>query len=720
MEGVSSIYSSACKRMNVSPVPEFINALIQNQKTAALQSKVPPLNDVDIRCIAEAIENLKEDANLKVLNLEENSFGLEGVQALMESLERNPHRIRELRLGRNNLKDTCAAVIGQTLARTSCGLKVLDLSENGLTRLAIPPVAAALQSIHCELVELSFHNNKIEGDAAAELVEAIKSNSSLKHLHFGFNVLRDTGVYSIARALPQMPRLVTLDLTANRIGPDGGEALASALCDPNCRLQRLNLQHNLLESRGIAAFDRVLRKNNSLIQLFLGFMSPTPEVGELILKALTQNRSLLLLDVLGWKLHQQRTLEVIKQIQDANGTFAALVTDACSAIIPQVQQGNKQREERGTHPVYVGADDREAYVATKSQKRFTRAQSRHSSRARSRSVHSEKSGRMSVTRVRKASHGGSGRPGSTASSHEYRRQPSHTVDEEIKTGGDSHEHKTQGGAGSMEKRHSLPANGSTAELLTMEEEKEVAGLLHELETKAECDAETKRVVRELVNSLCGKVQQQKREMQAVYSRIVNLERRRECTCTQRSQPGGDFAMSTPIHQQNYQRTNVVTSGALPSSSLQSVLHSQSMNVEGGFASHQQQNYSTRNYANSPFYEMEKGGPTITKTSGSTSMFPPPHSSPTGGQQASRSMSRGRYDLSNPERAVTPLVRPSEQHDLPPNISSRAIEESGNRCPKETSLQRSASVVNFASRLEPSPAPDRQPPRRKIAPSALIN
>lgn len=69
--------------------------------------------------------------------------------------------------------------------------------------------------------------------------------------------------------------------------------------------------------------------------------------------------------------------------------------------------------------------------------------------------------------------------------------------------------------------------------------------------------------------------------------------------------------------------------------------------------------------------------------------------------------------------MTPLVRPSEVHDHPPLLAV-ANEVSGNQRAEETLLQRSASVTNFPPRIEPSPAADRNPPGRKMPPSAFID
>lgn len=93
--------------------------------------------------------------------------------------------------------------------------------------------------------------------------------------------------------------LSTLDLTANRITGDGLKALITALCQPTCKLQRLNVRHNMLQSNIVSCFGDVLAKNKSLIQLFLGFINPDAEAAKMVLAGLRQNSTLLLLDIYG-------------------------------------------------------------------------------------------------------------------------------------------------------------------------------------------------------------------------------------------------------------------------------------------------------------------------------------------------------------------------------------------------------------------------------------
>eukprot|EP00796_Vickermania_ingenoplastis_P004721 gene4721-3412_t len=722
----AEVYLTACDRAGAQPIHEFVDILDRGDKVATLSSRTPPLSDTELTCIATAIRRLPEASELKVLSLEENGFGLEGVQALMEALEANPYRIREVRLGKNNLKDQCAVLIGQALARTRCGLKVLDLSENGITKLGVFPISNALESPHCELVELSFHNNKIEGDAAGALAAAMSKNGTLKHLHLGYNTLRDTGAIALAQQLPNVRHLATLDLTANRIGKEGGAALAKALCDSRCGLQRLNLRHNLLDSEGIEAFESVVRVNQSLIQLFLGFMSPTPDAAEKVLDALLDNHTLLLLDVYGWKLHQKRTADCLLQIQRRNDTLAALVTDACQPIAKQIDEGNEDRDDRGVHPLYVGPDDRDAYLATKSLKRFSRAQSRrtsrNASRNRSQSANTSRgdgggSVSSSVRRVRRYHHAGD--TSSRASSSSRGRPRQRVISPGVRQGSagtpkalTQQDYPTASGT-----RHVPPPTTAVTNNYGMEtEDRDIERLLSEL-ARTPCDGETKRVVRDITESLLAKIKHQRRESRTLLSRIEKLESRRECLC---HQPGHN---SAPTGSASY-RSNVPMNYYSPTPAAAPTTRPVS-DTTAASANTRPTAYGAAGYTN-PSYPASN-----TRMGGANSYGPGPSSSyqqqqefvpsPSSYQQQRRA-SMGTPGPSSyllhrslsrqndyQERAMTPLVHPSELHDEPPSLA-RPNEVSGKQRPEETSLQRSASVMNFPPRIEPSPAQDMNPPQ----------
>ncbi|KAG5474443.1 hypothetical protein LSCM1_03227 [Leishmania martiniquensis] len=742
-------YMSACKREHAQISDAFVQALDTDAKTAALGQGTLPLNDVDVCCVAEVIRTLSDSSQLRVLVLEENSFGLPGVTALMEAIEANPNHIRELRLGKNNLKDQAAVVIGNTLSRSGCGLKVLDLSENNITKLGVIPIAAALQQSFSDIVELSFHNNKIECDAASYIGQALRTAPKLKHLHLGYNALRDNGAAQIARSIPHAVCLSTLDLTANRISGEGGRELVRALLDPACTVQRLNMRHNQLDSGTIVLFADVIARNTSLIQLFLGFMSPSPEAAATVLSAIPHNRTLLLLDIYGWKLNPKSTLALIQAVQETNSTLAALVTDACELIASNVDEGNAMREEKlDLHPIYVGPDDRDAYLATKSLRRYSRAQSRRQSRAGSRAQSRSRADGQPASRTasshRRSERGGS-RPASRPASRSSRavspaeqdavqvqEPPSHRSSSRRsrQKNGSPHRHRHRHGESapgdlapsadaSAQPRapRSVPASlhsssrspqAEAGHLLPAPSKKvdeSIEALVDELQDTP-CNPDTTRVLKRIIKVLQGSIQHQHSQIQALTARVSELEARRECHCgvgerisgrptasPQRSSSPGNQPQSTGFRAKGSATT------ASPSGSNGSAY--QRMNSKSGSSSYGRATAAA-----------DAGDDGSHKQQGQqlhqAQLLPTTNS-------LQRSLSRMSQNASImvTERCTTLQV----SQDIPPDIA-HPNDESGEHHPEGVELQRSASIQTFPPCIEPSPSQDPNPPLRKSVSQAF--
>lgn len=671
-------YIKECRRQKAVCAAELVDALDKNLKNATFGRRTTPLNDNDVCCIAEAIRALREENLLRAIVLEESSFGMPGITAIMEAVEANPNRIRELRLGRNNLRDEAAIVIGHTLSRSGCGLKVLDLSENSITKLGIIPIAAALQKPFSEIVELSFHNNKLEGDAAPYIAQAISAAPHLRHLHLGYNALRDGGAAHIARCVPSAPLLSSLDLTANRICKEGGEELVRALLNPSCKVQRLNLRHNPMESDTIRLFADVVARNTSLIQLFLGYMNPNQDSAAAVLAALPQNQTLLLLDIYGWKLSQKTTLPLILDVQQRNRILAALVTDACQAIAPQIDEANVVREDMELHPIYVGPDDRDAYLATRSLRRYSRAQSKRQSRASSK-VRS---------RARADSRNGS-RPESNRRSS---RPPSRA--------------QSEGGAGQQRNGRSPRSAAQSAPVSLRAKEgaaspvassqrmnRELEALLEELRDSP-CDPKAAQVLSSIVrllDSTCRSQQQQIYEMQ---TRIDILERRRECTCGGPSYPSNARANTNAIIVSENANTTPRAANGIPAA-----VYSRQISENGPSVSLQRAGVAG---TESGILKNRERSPVRINVEHSGNR----HSTPSAFQ---RSLSRMSENTTG--TAIEYPVTPYCQKDAPPDIA-HPNDESGEQHPESVDLQRSVSIQTYPPQIEPSPARDSNPPLRK--------
>ena len=367
MTSAVHLYVKLCRDSNQEAALELVNALSGGHRECVLSDRTVPLTDKELVTISEA---LRLPHSLRMLDLDGNHIGVAGLQSLLAGMAANPS-IRELRLGRNDLGDPAAAVLGNFLANNGVGLRVLDLSLNAIGNIGCIAIFQALSSRNCHITEISLHGNRMHADCGIPIAQAIKQTTSLKHLHLGFNGLRDAGAIHIGRALTSTQILSSLDLTGNGIGPQGGKELAWWIMSGST-LQRLNLRHNLFDDDTFRVFAEVIQAKTHLTHLFLGFMSPSPQVAELVFRSLERNTSLLLFDAMEWALAGtaagaapriiRQDEQILRNIASANDTIRAILTDAFAVEPEALASMNKARGQRGVAPVYVGVDERAGHT----------------------------------------------------------------------------------------------------------------------------------------------------------------------------------------------------------------------------------------------------------------------------------------------------------------------------------------------------------------------
>ena len=109
---------------------------------------------------------------------------------------------------------------------------------------------------------LELRGNNITGSGIRYLTSAIRYLPALKVLSLEWNNL-ENGVAVLADALMFNSSLQVLDLRNNKIGPEGGSALAR-LIETNTSLQRLDLRWNELGQIGGQSLLMALRKSHCL------------------------------------------------------------------------------------------------------------------------------------------------------------------------------------------------------------------------------------------------------------------------------------------------------------------------------------------------------------------------------------------------------------------------------------------------------------------------
>ncbi|XP_029617748.1 tripartite motif-containing protein 16-like [Salmo trutta] len=112
-------------------------------------------------------------------------------------------------------EEGCASLVSALMSKPS-HLRELDLSNNDLKDSGVKLLSAGLGDPHCKLDTLSLSRCQVTEEGCASLVSALRSNPS--HLR-------------------------ELDLSYNHPGDSGVRLLSAELEDPNCRLEKLNVEH---------------------------------------------------------------------------------------------------------------------------------------------------------------------------------------------------------------------------------------------------------------------------------------------------------------------------------------------------------------------------------------------------------------------------------------------------------------------------------------------
>ena len=188
--------------------------------------------------------------------------------------------------------DMMATVLPNTVSLTK-----LDLSNTMLNSIRTNKVTCALKNIS-SLKVLNINNNDIDEEAIGSLTAALCSNRLIEHINLSHNKLSYTGVLHIANSLSE--NIKNFDISSNFIASDDVVDLGAALS--KCPLlQQLNISCNLLKLTGVLTIARFLRHHPTLKILDLSnntvsFSSACEFIVDVILSV---NKTLVNLNVCG-------------------------------------------------------------------------------------------------------------------------------------------------------------------------------------------------------------------------------------------------------------------------------------------------------------------------------------------------------------------------------------------------------------------------------------
>ncbi|XP_034150358.1 NACHT, LRR and PYD domains-containing protein 3 [Esox lucius] len=219
---------------------------------SALQSADSPLRELDLRNSELSDDGSKVFTALKhplcklqTLRLGDFKVSEEDFGSLASALQSPDSPVRELVLRNCKLFEDGGKLF-HSLKHQHCNLQTLRLNRCYLTKRSCEALASALSSNSSHLKELDLsHNYLLDSGVKLLSVGLVHQNCKVEQLRLSFCRVTEEGCASLASAMRSNPsHLRELDLSFNHPGDSGVKLLSHRLEDPDCRLEKLNVDHN--------------------------------------------------------------------------------------------------------------------------------------------------------------------------------------------------------------------------------------------------------------------------------------------------------------------------------------------------------------------------------------------------------------------------------------------------------------------------------------------
>ncbi|CAB1342713.1 unnamed protein product [Coregonus sp. 'balchen'] len=151
-------------------------------------------------------------------------------------------------------------------------------------------LAKALKS--CKTLRvLRIHQSKVDDEKCRQLVNNLLDHPSLRELNLSHNLIGDR-----AYALAKNSSLLSLNLRLNRLGDEGGQAIAQALLK-NRTLEWLHLGGNEMTEPTATVLSQVLVQNNTLRSINLSCNRLGIDGGKVLEEGMSHNSSMVECDI---------------------------------------------------------------------------------------------------------------------------------------------------------------------------------------------------------------------------------------------------------------------------------------------------------------------------------------------------------------------------------------------------------------------------------------
>uniref|UniRef100_A0A182W6Q7 Uncharacterized protein n=1 Tax=Anopheles minimus TaxID=112268 RepID=A0A182W6Q7_9DIPT len=342
--------------------------------------------EAEAKDLIDAINACKD---MRFLNLEGNTLGVEAAKGIGKALEKHPELKqalwKDLFTGRMKEEIPIALkALGQGMITAGTQLTVLDCSDNALGPNGMAGLVDLLESATCyTLEELKLNNcglgiqgggmladalikgheaskkvgkplalkvfiagrNRLENAGAKLLSSTFAAIGTLEQIEIPQNGIAHVGIAALSQAFMKNKNLRIVNLNDNTIGPMGAGALSVALTYlPN--LRELNFGDCLLKTKGATLIGEALHEGSAKLEVMdFGFNEIGPDGGFALVNATARKDKLRSLVLNGNQFGEECCDQLRKLMRDYNRDRALELDEDAGDVEDEEEEDEDEDEE---------------------------------------------------------------------------------------------------------------------------------------------------------------------------------------------------------------------------------------------------------------------------------------------------------------------------------------------------------------------------------------